>query len=99
MAHLFGIERNLRLLCGRVALSMKSKSVVEDTEVTPASTAMHEPVVALCLPPANLLNRFAVNHTKLARKLRILRSHCESRARAALVLAREPEIRNGPNAH
>ena len=25
---------------------------------------MHEPVVALCLPPANFLDRFAVNHKK-----------------------------------
>ena len=40
----------------------------EATNLAPLSGCepnfMHEPVVALCLPPANLLDRFAVNRKK-----------------------------------
>ena len=40
----------------------------EATNLAPLSGCepifMHGPVVALCLPPANFLNRFAVNHKK-----------------------------------
>ena len=40
----------------------------EATNLSPLSgykpNSMHEQVVALCLPPANFLNRFVVNHQK-----------------------------------
>ena len=40
----------------------------EETNLAPLSgcepNSLHRPVVALCLPPANFLDRFAVNHKK-----------------------------------
>ena len=60
----------------------------EATNLAPLSGCdpnfMHGPVVALCLPPANFLNRFAVNHKKQQVDHKTLQS-CSGRTRALLL--------------